>query len=199
MPAEDPGWVPALNLDPRYRAAGGLGGRVIRKHQDQVHAVGVGADRRCADGQRDNPARTDGGQGRRRPRTRRRSRACPLESATALASPVFSKIMGSPKTLHALTLESRLPRAALSPAFRKLLRPRGRLARRLLPPDDRAGAIATLVPRHQRWDALRRAAAPAAEWRDPREREGRDTARRMGSMAAGQRVVARSPAATSGH
>ena len=68
-----------------------------------------------------------------------------VEPAIALASPVFKKVMGSPTTLHALVIASRLPRAALSPAFRKMVRPRGRLARRMLPPDARMEAISTLV------------------------------------------------------
>jgi hypothetical protein len=34
LPAQDAGWVPAVNLDPRYRAAAGLGARVVLKNQD---------------------------------------------------------------------------------------------------------------------------------------------------------------------
>ena len=144
MPAEDGGWVPALNLDPRYRAAGGLGGRVVRKHQDKYmrsawEQIGdvLTVNATIRRGQLAAKASTAA-------YAKTLTRLAP-ESATALASPVFSKIMGSPTTLHALVLDSRLPRAALSPAFRKLLRPRGRLARRMLPPESRSTGLVTLV------------------------------------------------------
>jgi hypothetical protein len=144
MPAEDPGWIPAINLDPRYRAAGGLGARVIRKYQDQymrsaweqigdVLTVNATIRRAQLAAKASSAAYA---------KTMVRAR---IEPAIALASPVFKKIMGSPTTLHALVIGSRLPRAALSPAFRKMVRPRGRLARRMLPPDARMDAIATLV------------------------------------------------------
>lgn len=144
MPAEDPGWVTALNLDPRYRAAGGLGARVVRKHQDKYMRS---AWEQIGDVLTVN-AKIRRGQLATKSASAAYSKTfarLDREYATALASPVFSKIMGSPTTLHALTNASRLPRAALSPAFRKLLRPRGRLARMMLPPDARRGAIATLV------------------------------------------------------
>ena len=41
------GWVDALNVDPRYRAAAGLGARVIRNEPGALHAPRLGADRRC--------------------------------------------------------------------------------------------------------------------------------------------------------
>ena len=144
MPAEDPGWIPAINLDPRYRAAGGLGARVIRKHQDQylrsaweqigdVLTVNATIRRGQLAAKASSAAYA---------KTMVRAR---VEPAIALASPVFKKIMGSPTTLHALVIGSRLPRAALSPAFRKMVRPRGRLARQMLPADARMDAVATLV------------------------------------------------------
>ena len=40
-------------------------------------------------------------------------------------SPVFARVLGSPKTIRGLVAESRLPAASASPAFRKLTRPRG--------------------------------------------------------------------------
>jgi hypothetical protein len=144
LPAEDPGWVSALNLDPRYRASGGLGARVVRKHQDQYMRA---AWEQIGDVLTINAKIRRGQLAAKAAYAAYAKTLVRLdrEHATALASPVFSKVMGSPTTLHALTLASRLPRAALSPAFRKMLRPRGRWARRMLPPDARRGAITTLV------------------------------------------------------
>jgi hypothetical protein len=144
LATEDPGWVPALNLDPRYRAAGGLGGRVVRKYQEKYMRS---AWEQIGD------VLTINAKIRRGQLATKAAHAAYLktvvklnvESATALASPVFPKILGSSTTLHALTLASRLPRASLSPAFRKLLRPRGRIARQMLPEETRQGALATLV------------------------------------------------------
>jgi hypothetical protein len=144
LPAVDPGWVPGINLDPRYRAAAGLGARVVRKNQD--------AYMRSAWSQIGDVL-TINAKIRRGQLTVKASSASyakslvalNLEYATALASPVFSKVLGSPTTLRALTLASRLPPATLSPAFRKLLRPRGRLARAMLPEGARQTALSTMV------------------------------------------------------
>jgi hypothetical protein len=144
LPSVDPGWVPGINLDPRYRAAAGLGARVVRKNQDRYMQSAWGQI---------GDVLTINAMIRRVQLTTKAASASytktfqtlHVEYATALASPVFSKIMGSPTTLRALTLASRLPPATLSPAFRKLLRPRGRLARAMLPTDVRQTALSTLV------------------------------------------------------
>lgn len=144
LPVTDPGWVPALNLDPRYRAAAGLGARAVRKNQD--------AYMRSAWGQIGDVLTVNAKIRRGQLATKASSAMyaktlvkLDVEYATALSSPVFAKVMGSPTTLRAITLASRLPPATLSPAFRKLLRPRGRLARTMLPEGARQGAISTMV------------------------------------------------------
>jgi hypothetical protein len=144
LPAQDAGWVPAVNLDPRYRAAAGLGARVVRKNQD---AYLRSAWEQIGDVLTVN-AKIRRGQLTIKAASAMYSKTLAkldVAYATALASPVFAKVMGSPTTLRALTRASRLPPAALSPAFRKLLRPRGRLARSMLPEGARQGAISTLV------------------------------------------------------
>jgi hypothetical protein len=144
LSAADPGWVPELNLDPRYRAAAGLGARVVRKNQD--------AYMRSAWGQIGDVLTVNAKIRRAQLATKASSAMYSksvvklnVEYATALSSPVFAKVMGSPTTLRALTLASRLPRATLSPAFRKLLRPRGRVALTMLPEGSRQSAISTMV------------------------------------------------------
>lgn len=142
--AQDAGWVPALNLDPRYRAAAGLGARVVRTHQDKYMRS---AWEQIGDVLTIN-AKIRRGQLAAKASSAAFSKTVvrlDRDRATALAAPVFSKIMGSPTTLHALTLASRLPRAALSPAFRKLLRPRGRLARTMLPEAERRAGVSTVI------------------------------------------------------
>src|SRR5262249_10342695 len=60
-------------------------------------------------------------------------------------APVFARVRGSPSTIHHLVRQSRLPLAAYSGALRKLMRPRGLMARRVLPSGERRGAIGRLA------------------------------------------------------
>jgi hypothetical protein len=145
----DPGqrhWVNELNIDPRWRAAAGFGTRVIQVHQEEYmklawEQVGdvLAANRRVTFVQFAMQASQFAFQ--------RHVVTLPAERALAFTSPVHRKVMGSPITVHSLVNQSRLPRAALSGAFRKQMRPRGLIARRafanlgLVPRD----AVATLV------------------------------------------------------
>lgn len=155
-------WVNELSLDPRARAAAGLGARVIRTRQEEYmklawEQVGevLAANRRAAF-------------------FRFAMRAAEknfLKSVVALpparfltvTAPVFPRVLGSPQTIHALLDQSRLPVAAMSPAFRKLVRPRGLVAQRALPPDLRKSAASTLAVaiNDQRASAAPAAPAPA--------------------------------------
>jgi hypothetical protein len=69
----------------------------------------------------------------------------PQDRAVALASPVFTKVLGSPTTLAAMVRSSSLPRAAVSIALRKRLRPRGAVARRFVPAGDRVNGMARML------------------------------------------------------
>jgi hypothetical protein len=122
-------WVNELNADPRHRAVAGMGTRVIQKHQEdymklawqqigeilaanrKVHAVQFAL--RASDAVYS-----------------KHIVSLPPERTLPIVSPVFTKVMGSPVTLHYLIRESRLPRVALSGAFRKQMRPRGLLVKR---------------------------------------------------------------------
>ena len=195
LPAQDAGWVPAVNLDPRYRAAAGLGARVVRKNQD--------AYMRSAWGQIGDVLTVNAMIRRAQLATKAASAMysktlvkLDVEYATALASPVFAKVMGSPTTLRALVRGSRLPSATLSPAFRKLLRPRGRLARTMLPADSRQGAISTLVG-DQRRVLDGKPAAAEARWSDAGERDWGTSSLGLGGVAFAQCVVAGDPCSNS--
>lgn len=137
-------WVDDLSLDPRARAAAGLGARVIRARQEdymklawqQVGEV-LAANRRAA-------------FFRFAMRAAEKSfdksiAALPPERFLTLTAPVFKRVLGSPRTIHGLLSSSRLPAAALSPAFRKLTRPRGLIVRRALPETLRAAATTALA------------------------------------------------------
>jgi hypothetical protein len=137
-------WVNDLSLDPRSRAAAGLGARVIRARQEEYmklawEQVGevLAANRRAA-------------FFRFAMRAAEKSfdksiAALPPERFLTLTAPVFKRVLGSPLTIHGLMSSSRLPIAALSPAFRKLTRPRGLVARRALPETLRAAATTSLA------------------------------------------------------
>ena len=138
------GWVNQLNLDPRHRAAAGLGARVIQEHQEEYMRLawaGIGevltVNHRIRRAQLATKASASA--------YARTLAALPAARATALIGPVFSKVLASPTTLRAVVGASRVPRAAFSPALRKQLRPRGLAARQLLPEADRIGGIATII------------------------------------------------------
>ncbi len=141
------GWVDELNLDPRQRAAGGLGARVVRQRQEDYMKIAwqqvgeiVAANRKA------HYLRF--AQQVAEMSYVKHLAAIPSERFVAFTAPVFPRVLGSPVTLKGLLAESRVPPAALSPAIRKLLRPRGLLARRALPPDvrrDAVGAIAAAI------------------------------------------------------
>ncbi len=137
-------WVDALNLDPRYRAVAGLGARVVRAHQEKYMRIAweqigdvISVNRQIRRAQLATKAASA--------LFLKSFAPLPRERALALASPVFSKVLASPTTLALVVKASRLPRAAISPALRKQLRPQGRLARHVLEPEIRANALASVV------------------------------------------------------
>ena len=134
-----PGWVDGLNLDPRYRAAAGLGAQVIRTNQERYMRVAW---------QQIGDVLTVNHKIRRAQLATKASaalyarsiQALPRERIVAIAAPVFGKVLGGATTLASKLKASRVPRAAVSSAFRKQLRPRGRLARRFFAIEARATA-----------------------------------------------------------
>jgi hypothetical protein len=137
-------WVDDLNLDPRPRAAAGLGARVIQARQEEYmklawEQVGevLAANRRATLFRFAQKAAE---------RSFAKSFApLPQERFLAVTAPVFARVLGSPATVRAQLAGSRLPEAALSPAFRKLTRPRGLMMKRALPPELRRGAVTALA------------------------------------------------------
>ncbi len=123
-------WLHELNRDPRWRVAAGLGTTVIQKGQEdfmrraweQVTGV-LEANRRIK--------RTLFYMKVAAEFTRRTFSVIPQTAFLALSQPVLSRVKGSPTTILQQIRDSRLPAAAFSGAFRRLVRPRAKLARKL--------------------------------------------------------------------
>ncbi len=132
--ASGSGWVNELNADPRLRAASGFGTRVVQTHQEnymkraweQVGNV-ILANRRIRQAQLSIPASYQ--------ILKKNLEPLSPDQILALTKPVHARVMSSPTTIHQQVLESRLPKAALSPAFRAITRPRGRLMKKAVPDD----------------------------------------------------------------
>ena len=143
-PTADATWVNQLNLDPRYRAAAGLGVRVIRAHQEeylrsawaQVGEV-LSVNRKIRRAQLAIKAAS----------AAFKKSVLPLapERAVALLSPALAKVRSGSVTLAATLRASVAPRGAFSMALVKQLRPRGRVARLLFPREMRSTAITGTV------------------------------------------------------
>jgi hypothetical protein len=123
------GWPGDLNLDPRNRAAAGMGTQIVQSERaalmasawDQVAGVeAANAQLRAA--QLARSAMTAIWSGRLKV-------AAPA-TLLALTAPVHSRILASPRTVAATITASRVPARLLSGAARRVVRPLGPLARR---------------------------------------------------------------------
>lgn len=132
------GWLTSLNRDPRLRVGAGLGTRAVQANQEdyvarawqQVARV-LDMNRRMRLGRFAMEAMTrlhDGFYARLAPGT-----------LLAIARPVTKKVKGSPTTIHHLVGESRVSAAPVDAAMRRMLRPRGVVARRLAAADPAFG------------------------------------------------------------
>lgn len=124
-------WVTELNLDPRFRAAAGLGAKVVIDHQEELMAsawaqIGdvLEANRRIRDAQMAEAAS-------QRIFDRIFARLPDVRQLT-IASLVHPRVLVAPgRTVRKAIKESALPLATMKSAFRKLIRPRGRLNLRM--------------------------------------------------------------------
>jgi hypothetical protein len=143
-PGADAVWVNELNLDPRHRAAAGLGSRVIRSHQDEYL--------RAAWSQIGDVLTVNRKIRRAQLAVKAASAAyaksltpLPAERALALLAPTLTKVRGATVTLAATVRASVAPRAAFSVALVRQLRPQGRIARALFPAETRPVALGSTV------------------------------------------------------
>jgi hypothetical protein len=127
----DDNWVHELNLDPRHRAAAGLGTQVVQANQEEYmnaawQQVGdvLEANRRIRLGQ----------LAREASRVWHQVQLVPLLAARplrvlVLTAPVHRRVVAAGTTVLQHVRESPLSQAALSAPLRRITRPRARLAR----------------------------------------------------------------------
>lgn len=141
--ALNPLWLDRLNLDPRHRAVAGFGTLVVQTQQEELMNSAWRQVGRIEEANR---------QLKRAQLARAASGALYArhvvtqspEQALSLAAPVLARVIESNVTARQSVVESRLPTAALSRAFRRVARPRGPVARRLDPEAPRrAGQLIT--------------------------------------------------------
>lgn len=150
-------WFGDLNVDPRMRVGGGLGTLVVQDHQQQYLA---GAWAQVA-GIRAANAALRAAQLAREAAIQLYARHLLVRtdaSVVTLSAPVHARILTSPRTVAAAIGASPLAAGLLTPAWRRLTRPRGPLGLRLA----RAGQLTgtTLVERVN--SGARLVAAPPA-------------------------------------
>ncbi|HTI41412.1 MAG TPA: hypothetical protein VL693_06275 [Vicinamibacterales bacterium] len=130
-------WVHRLNLDPRHRAAAGLGTKVVRDRQEDYMNA---AWQQIGDVLEANRLMRLAQLGKAvslswhtRHLTVLQQRA--PEQFLAVAGPINKRIVagGSAYTVHKQIVESRVPTTATSTAMRRVVRPNGRLTRVLAP------------------------------------------------------------------
>jgi len=123
-------WIHELNLDPRFRVASGTGTRVVQKNQEEyMHAaweqVGDVLEAnnkiRFAQMAREVSARFHG------------KHITPLNTGKALAftAPVQKRVVHKNQTVHRQVERSTVPPAILSGTFRSIIRPRGKVSKRV--------------------------------------------------------------------
>lgn len=126
------GWVDELNRDPRLRTPAGAGTQVIQKEQEKFMQQ---AWAQLGDLLQTNQ------------KIRQFQLAWistfvtyqknvvpqPTDQLLTFTHAVQSRVLGSPTTIARQVKDSRLPRAATDPAFRKIARPRGAIMRKIVP------------------------------------------------------------------
>lgn len=154
-PAGGPRWLRTLNLDPRNRAVAGLATRVVQHGQerlmDQAWAQ-VGEIERANRELRWAQVAVEV----RASLVRRHAAPLPAGALLQITQTAHRRMLTGPTTLWARARASSLPEESLTAAFRRAVRPRGPLARRVFAPNDRvahpviegldAGTVAAAPP-----------------------------------------------------
>jgi len=119
------GWLNELNLDPRYRAAAGLGTQVVQKDRTKLLAS---AWQQVEGILKANQAIKQAQLARASLLQIYKNKIVPASTDTllTLTAPVHTRILEGAKTVRAHIRASRVPERALSAIFRKVTRPRRR-------------------------------------------------------------------------
>ena len=139
------GWVHELNRDPRYRTPAGVGTQVIQKDQENLMQQ---AWSQLGDLLRANQKIRQLQLGMMSTFVMYQKNILPqtADELLTFTQPVQSRVLGSSTTIAKQVEESRLPTAALDPAFRKITRNRGAIMRKVAPdPRTETRPIATLL------------------------------------------------------
>ncbi|HEX2929697.1 MAG TPA: hypothetical protein VHV54_08295, partial [Candidatus Binatia bacterium] len=126
------GWINELNRDPRYRTPAGVGTQVIQKDQERFMQQ---AWSQLGDLLQTNQKIRQLQLGWMSSAMIYRKSLLPQSTNQLLgfAQPVHARVLTSPTTIARQVSESRLPQAALHPAFRKITRDRGAIMRKVAP------------------------------------------------------------------
>ncbi len=121
-----PGWVNALNLDPRNRSAAGMGTEVVQTRSTQLMAS---AWQQVEGILKANQTLYQAQLARAASQQIHRVRYVQAQAPTlvTLTAPLHARLLASPTTILATVRASRVPERMLSPTFRRLTRPRRRL------------------------------------------------------------------------
>ena len=126
-------WVHQLNLDPRFRVAAGFGTAVVQDKQEELmdaawEQVGeiIAANRLIRQGQVAREVSFVWYDRHLGP-----VKGANEERGFVLMAPVHRRVLSGGLTVHHQVAKSRVPRAALSAPMRRILRPRGHVAKRL--------------------------------------------------------------------
>ncbi|MCA6363480.1 MAG: hypothetical protein IM638_10615 [Bacteroidetes bacterium] len=124
------GWLNQLNRDPRNRVPSGFGTRVIQKGQEDYVARAWAQVKQILEA---NKRIRMAALMMNAIHYLHQQFSVKLNQAEIISvfSPVMKKVKGSPTTLHYQLEESALPPAVVNGAFRRLLRPRGAVARKI--------------------------------------------------------------------
>jgi hypothetical protein len=141
--APDDNWVHALNLDPRHRVSAGFGTRVVQGGQEEYMDA---AWSQVGDVLEAN-ARIRAAQLGREVAIAWHAdlRTAPPATAALLTAPVQRRTLSDGVTAAHRVASSAMPQAPLSAATRRMLRPGGRVARRMERPGAEGGGIAATV------------------------------------------------------
>lgn len=126
------GWVEELNRDPRFRTPAGAGTQVIQQDQEDLMQQ---AWSQLGDLLRANQKIRQLQLGLMSSFVMYQKNVLPqtADKFLTFTQAVQSRVLGSPTTIAKQVQESRLPQAALDPAFRKITRNRGAIMRKVAP------------------------------------------------------------------
>ena len=140
----DKGWVNDLSKDPRFRAISGIGTSVVQKNQESMMEK---AWKQVGDVLSVNNLirHTQASMWVTQKMFDKNLKKMIPTRTLQVTFPVHNKVKGSPTTIRHLIRTSRVPKAVFSGNFRKLMRPRSLMAKRLLPEENKNAAIDSII------------------------------------------------------